>query len=459
MENNLDKYFQDKLHERKFEMKEEYWLGAQKLLEADERKRKRRVLFWWFSGGLGLLLVGLMGWLLLGENGTDRASTNPTQQVASEGGPVAQNGQAVQPEKGNSAMVVEQPDSVSAARAGASFADGEKNKKKVEVGNASAVFKKSESTDKQRVAKQKSQSQIGAQQSKNSTEDGEKHGEMAIETKSKTISEAASNNDQYTSSTENAKPQKSESALGFERIANLEKLPILFAYVVGNFEEKVLATTTQKIIPQQPRQWHFGLMASQLAFPQVDSGEQRLLGQRMGLVVRCDFRSGLYLSTGMQYHRRVGTFGPSAEAFGRNYRFGLELDTLQLRPNGLHYLGLPIVIGFERNRHQLEAGLLLDYLAGVRGQVGSYRKQGEPPVKVFTATETGWMERTGYRKFVPTAQLAYRYNLVGQWSLGLNLNYQLGGIFDRKFDRPTRNYLLQERGKFHLGLQAVYLFN
>jgi hypothetical protein len=35
MENNFDKIFKDKLENRKFEMKPEYWAGAEALIEAD----------------------------------------------------------------------------------------------------------------------------------------------------------------------------------------------------------------------------------------------------------------------------------------------------------------------------------------------------------------------------------------------------------------------------------------
>ena len=57
MENNLDKYFKDNLHDRKFEMKEEYWLGAEKLLEAQERRRKRRGIFF---PRMGICQVGAL---------------------------------------------------------------------------------------------------------------------------------------------------------------------------------------------------------------------------------------------------------------------------------------------------------------------------------------------------------------------------------------------------------------
>ena len=94
MENNLDKYFKDNLHGRKFEMKEEFWLGAEKLLEAQERRRKRRGIFWWFGGGLAVLSLVALGWWFLGENGIANQAVVPskiaeqTQTPNSEASPV-----------------------------------------------------------------------------------------------------------------------------------------------------------------------------------------------------------------------------------------------------------------------------------------------------------------------------------------------------------------------------------
>ena len=81
MENKLDKYFRDNLHDRRFEMKEEYWLGAEKLLDEQDRRRKRRVGFWWFGGGSAMVVLMLLGWWLLGKNDGANPSA-PTSQRA-----------------------------------------------------------------------------------------------------------------------------------------------------------------------------------------------------------------------------------------------------------------------------------------------------------------------------------------------------------------------------------------
>lgn len=60
--NQLSYLLKKKLADKSFEYKEEYWLAAEQLIEADEQKR--RIPFWWMWG-LGLVLaLGLIGMLV-----------------------------------------------------------------------------------------------------------------------------------------------------------------------------------------------------------------------------------------------------------------------------------------------------------------------------------------------------------------------------------------------------------
>ena len=61
MENNFDNFFKNKLEHRKFEMKPEFWEGAEALIEADEKSGNRRGFFVWFRfasfAGLSIFFV------------------------------------------------------------------------------------------------------------------------------------------------------------------------------------------------------------------------------------------------------------------------------------------------------------------------------------------------------------------------------------------------------------------
>jgi hypothetical protein len=240
-----------------------------------------------------------------------------------------------------------------------------------------------------------------------------------------------------------------------ERISDLDFLAIIRPIVKGNYAQQLLETKTQKIDVKSQKEWQINLTAMQVAQLRTQ-GEKTFLGQRLGIQLRRNLRSDWYIATGLQYHRRIGSFDASDLAQQRNYRFGLELDTIVLRPSSLHYVGLPISLGFDRNKHRIEGGISLDYLAGVRGEIGSYQKQGEPPIKVFEASKTGWMITDGYNRFVPSAQFGYHYQIARRWSLGFNANFLLGSILDESYEQPFDSYRLKETGKLSFGAQITY---
>ncbi|MBI1227646.1 MAG: outer membrane beta-barrel protein [Bacteroidetes bacterium] len=457
MENNLDKYFKDNLHDRKFEMKEEYWLGAEKLLDAQDKRRKRRVVFWWFGGGLGaLILVGFSFWIFSETNGKKTAYN--TSNIAVQSMPTEASTSL--PNKENSGNEPVQMSKLEPLENQLS-----------NIENTSNFHQDIRTTNKQPTENQTIAQSISSKgsvvQSILYSSDKLKNNTKIINTQS--LNPEISNPDFSTNSEiKNTKNQVSEildlnlkeaEEIQFEKMASPNFLAVLPYFVTGDLSKRDLSTSVQDIDVANPPRLHIGLLASQLLIPNPRKDEKTFIGQRAGLVVRYDFRNEFYLSSGLQYLHRTGTFDASKSATQRNYRFGLEIDTLELRTTSLHYAGIPVLLGWEHNQHQLEAGFLLDFLTGVRGETGSYQKQGEPPVKVFKTEKSGWVNSDGYRRITPTLQLTYRYNIVGHWSLGLSANYMIGGILDNNFIPPVNSYLLKETEKFQLGAQVVYLLN
>lgn len=456
MENNLDKYFRDNLNDRKFEFKDEYWLGAQQLLEADERRRKRRGLFWWFGGGLALLGLVSLGWVILSEKG----SGEPTTKIVS-------NSTNPAPATIVTAPILEEKNTTDT---GVQTESSEAKAAKIHSGktlqNHQPPTRKT--IDNQQITNKKSRSlflnttnnNTQTNQGKTSQSNALNNGAVATEIGSSQLAQQPSTGGQ--AQNENLTTSVSENTdLGLVRQTTPDFLAILPAFVRGDFGKKDLATSTQptKIEVAKQRKLHFGLTASGLFRPGIGGGEKTLLGFRIGPAIRLELREGWYIGTGLAYQRRSGSFEATQLATARNYRFGLELDTLLLRPNSLHYLSVPLLLGWQHNQHQLEAGLQLDYLTGVHGESGSYQRQGEPPVKHFTTEETGWIATDGYRRITPTAQVGYRYLLGKNWSVGVSANFTIGGILDSGFEPPLGGFLLKESDKFFIGMQMVYFIN
>ncbi|MCC6725986.1 MAG: hypothetical protein IT258_15885, partial [Saprospiraceae bacterium] len=424
--------------------------------EAEEERRKRRGL-WWFYGELGLLLL-----IVLFLNANNHSKLD--KQALQDSRVTTSSSINDKPLSINDEEVKTKSEAIENTSKAETLSNASSNSKLEKTGSITQFNKHS----KQAIAANGFGKTVNfptkikdKKTGSNNASGNTKEGIFGTKTADKSLNPndielIAQKESNLVSGNKTATDSASSLNLA-SRVLNLENIAILRPHLISISEEKTLATEVQKIIPVHTQRLRYGLAASQLLYPQSKSGQAKLIGQRAGIFIRYDLNNGFYLGSGLQYQRRVGTFGPSKEATARNYRFGLELDTLALRPNSLHYAGVPLVLGWIHRRHELEAGLQLDYLMGVWGEVGSYQRKGEPAVRRFVAKDAGWLEKTGYRNFTPTAQLTYRYNLAGRWSIGVSANYILGGVFDPGFDKPTSKYLLQETGNFHLGLQAIYL--
>jgi len=443
MENKLDKYFKDNLHDRKFEMKEDYWLAAEKLLDAQDERRKRRVFFWWFNAGAGLLLLAGLAWFILGKNG-QVASSKPTSE------PTMTTSKPNSPET----TIAEQNPALEIAEANTNEVASSSTIKQKTAGNAMEMPVIVETANQRKaVHNQAVTSKI-------------KHSTLAsVEMKSDSKNVQFQSEAAQTGHTENkamptmqVDPMSAIASLT-EQVVAPDILAARFAFLDYVTEKPLVKAINDKIEPVKTTWFHIGIVAAQMLQPNPAKDENMRLGNQLGLALKYDLNADFYLASGINYAYRTGHFDATKQAEQRNYRFGLELDTLLLRPTSLHYIGIPLALGWQHNRHNIEAGIQLDYLAGVRGETGSIRKQGEPPVKVFVADKKGWVTADGYRRITPTLQMGYNFRIARMFAVGLTANYTLGGILDPNYKPNLNSYLLKESDKFFVNLKAIYFFN
>lgn len=431
-------------------MKEEYWLEAEKMLEAQDERRKRRIGFWWFGGGLGVLLLVGFGIWIFGKN--DLQKNHSTQShIAIKSPEIDANSSQNTGVKTLEKAGIETTESPSSNFKNLPEAQHDKT----------TLTRSEKQYDEEKITRSLSPKSKSKYAELKNSDDTKINAQSSIE-KSVAVADFPASSPSESSHSEALQALDSKSienpTAENERGTTPDFLTLLPYYVTGDFVNKELATTAQDIDVANPRKLHFGLLASQLLIPK-SAGDKTFIGQRGGLVIQYDFKNEFHLCSGMQYLRRTGSFDASKTAIQHNYRFGLELQELELRPTSLHYLSLPILLGWGHNGHELEAGFSIDYLAGVRGETGSYQKQGDPPVKVFKAEKSGWVTSDGYRRIAPTLQLIYGYKLMDRWSIGLSANYSVGGIIDKNYVPPVGSFLMKESEKFQLGAFLVYFFN
>ena len=412
MKQSIDTYFKEKLFAREFEMNQDHWQQALELLEDNESKKRRGLLFWWSGGIFSSLAIIAMFLFLNNENKSN--NTINTAQIEIENKLVKTEEVSI---KGPKKPI--------------------ENKSKLAT-KVNRVNNNSEKTVNKPLQKNKNLINELLITDLNKPQDLVKGGEKINENEKPNIEL-------------NKKENKSTNLFSLKKIA-----PLLIL-VKGNFTKN----NEQELDPEnacfRPNPFHIGLTASQLMQPFPKSGENLITAHAAGIVAQYDLNKNWFISSGAQYMRRDGHFMASKMTETRNYRFGLELMENEMRPSSLHYISLPLMVGRQKGHHLLEGGILFDFLIGVRGEIGKLEKT-DPDVnkKEFVAQEKGWIAENGFTKFNVSPSLGYRYRVNKELSFGISVQYALNRLAD---EPEMGDYILRENDRLQLRAQAVYFLN
>ncbi len=402
MDHKLDKYFREQLSQREHPFQEAYWEAARTLLQ--RRKRRRRLFFWLFFG-MGVIAVAWLLWpvseITAPPQQVERAIAQPKAPSANERDAIARTA----PKAGTTTELAGN------STPGTAGPTGERNLYK----NRSANLK-------------------GIVPSVN-------------EAPSDALPSAPREQRELTTQTDT--PVSRRSTVG-----NLASLPCPAPGTLSlPWEQRFV-----KPLERKSKAWLLQNWSVELS--QVFTAEHRQPLNRNGyrLVLRKDHRleQGIYLFGSAGYEYRSGTFEASKVAVGRNYRFGLELDSQFLKPNSLHFLELSVGAGFGRKHHQVELSLSPRYLMGVRGERGFYRRveNTHPPEKEFVPVEAGWLVEDGFRRLAFAAGAAYWFRFNQRTAAGFSAHFQPGGLMVEGYSPPVGNYILKESGEWTFRLSA-----
>ena len=413
MKQNIDTYFKEKLSNRQFELKDAYWKEAEAMLMAAEKKKRRGMLFWWFGGLAPLVAVSLF--FIFGYENTTSDAVLKEQPQLIESEPVE-----VMPAIKNQ-VIEDMKNTPSVADSKVERPVAENRHAGEVVTKLSAPAPRAVLTDFSVLPK---------------IETAEK-GMQLEETPSPSSAE---------------KPKKIEKKSILKRLAVPKVLSNISLFVDGNFDKEFPTKNTC----YKPSPFHFGVSAAQLMQVAPKSGENLITAFYGGIVFQYDLNKRWFVSSGLGYQRRAGHYEASKITEMRNYRFGLELMENLLRPTSLHYLEMPFLVGWKKGHHLLEGGILVDYLTGVRGEIGKLEKvDNERMTKEFIAHEKGWISEDGFTRWNVSPSVGYRYRVNKELSFGLSAQYNLRPLTNK--EPIFGDYILQEDDRFNVRLQAVYL--
>ncbi|MAT56199.1 MAG: hypothetical protein CMN32_17145 [Saprospirales bacterium] len=401
MDHKLDQYFREQLSKREHPFDEAYWEAAQALLQ--RRKRRRRLFFWlFFATG-----VIASGWLLWPATETPAPQPKVEASVAQRTRPSLNESRPVE---GSNAG----PET--STRPGGNTAAG---------------------TDRTRTAERRSGNRPVAVPDFFPSANNEPPAPAPPEPASQGLA----------ATTPAGAIAKSAATA---KVENLTALPYPTPALLPLPWER-------RFVHQQEhleKSWllqNWSVEVSQVFTPGLERN-----GFRLALRKDHWLEKGLYLFGSAAYEYRTGTFEASKVAVGRNYRFGLELDSQFLKPNSLHYLELTMGLGLSKKRHQLELSLSPRLLMGIRGARGFYRRveNTHPPEKEFVQVDAGWLVEDGFKRFGLGTGAAYWFRFNQQTAIGISGHFQPGGITEKGYAPPLGNYILKESGEWTFRLSA-----
>ena len=401
MAQNIDTYFKQKLEHRTFELKDAYWQEAAALLDAEDKKKKRAFVFWWTGGLLGM---ALLAFVLFNKNNMANNSVK-AQQVFIE------NKTDANTQKENIVASEESEKEL--------INPVEKNNKNNSLTNKGiSTIKKENNNPSNLIA-------VNIPENKNEL--------IAIEN-----------------------PANNKSTLIIDKKSAPDNLDHLLIFVNGEKENEEKLDLKDVNGCFQPSPWHIGVTAAQLMQAYPKSGENLITGFYAGVVGQYDLNKNWFVSAGLGYTRRGGHYEAAKMTETRMYRFGLELMEDQLRPSSLHYATATLSAGWKKGHHLFEGGLILDYLAGVRGEKGKLEKtDAEEPIKDFVPYQKGWIDEEGITPFNVSPMVGYRYRVNKELSFGMAVQYAVRPLTNKAPEMGE--YILKENDRFNLRLNAVYL--
>lgn len=461
---NIDDFMRQKFNNdpdapgARFEFREEYWEQAQALIEADEarrRKRRRRLLWWLFAG----LLAGVVGGYGIRQSDLHQknGANNPEQQITGartdRGNPAQAGGAAgmTGPENSGSTETGVSKSGVSPAKQGLSDDQNDrmqnidnqniKSKKGIGEGTSPAAIAVSprdrniplkENNIRQAPALRAASESNKPEQQDAGVDQTYRKGNAAETRREKTAPSTANNTTSGADSSQtgvNGVAPAEQAELSLE---NFSPIPTLLR-LLNPLPRKPDISTPQPapdiIRPVHDPRFSFGIQASASWYQ--PSPDKRWLGGTGGVFARYRLRADWSLSAGAQWRFLPGDWSGSDSLSSEQvrYSFGYERDDWKLENRGLHFIEIPLGIGWKHRNLRLEGGLAPAMLLGV--QANLIRRhleslQSDAHADGVVEKNRIWTDKAPYRAFYTAGFVGAEWQITRHW-----------GISARGFYRPA----------------------
>lgn len=398
--NKLDTFIRQKLAEQAHPYKEEHWLAAEELIEADKRnRRKRGFLFFLWGGflGIGLVLVGLGLWGLLWRKALDQDRVNSSSAIAS---------------------VVPQLDS-----------------QLVPTFNEEMTNPSRQVPERTKTA---TQAMIGPAQAKPSPNSPKRYNEGVADMRS-----WIDNPDEQQQPIQAFMPAQTQSKRLDTVAINpyeewIEQRPFRLSnrlsFSSQNIDWLDWKANRHALAVEIGAQWS----------PTWEAQGSGSIHPLAGLHYRYWINPNWRVSLGVRY---AGRGGLSSDYRFSDVQFGLgrqQIDSV-FQPNRLHRLEIPLRIEKHlTGRHYLSAGIAVSWLLETTGQIQIIERTNSEVVDQ-SRIQTGGL-RYGFKRLDPRLELGYGYYVGAGTQLKVSAVYGLSDLTERSFFE-------QDRFDRHLGIR------
>ena len=473
IEEEYNKLMSDKLNARSFEASEQDWDAALALIEAHDKKKKRRFLFWILPTG-GLLLTGVIIFALLPSQtdhnlavaqAKDELTTiaQPQAKVeelttlsAEEQKNKSENKTSTQTKEVETTAVVN-----TAQKSGAEKNERKKDQKQVvtegtpenKPSNGAHENKDGATTTKKKRSETNTTSNSAKQEEKivaviPKIEKEEKRSEITSLASNPSIKkepEAAITTTVTSTETATLIPKEETASTTTPEKNDPVVVPEKEVAKVDSAAktEKIL----EPIVPSTSRFEFYALGAGQ--FTPIKDPSQKFfdkINPMGGLYFVRSFVNGFGFGSGLFYSvYSASTLDPRVyRSVGQE--FGYKALVTEIAPDKLHYGRVPLFLTYSFKKNRIFAGVQTSYIALVRSKVYTYNEAYG--VNNDQKTEHTFGYTNGISKFDVSINLAFSRTVYQKFGLGIGMDYGFKDVKDNayfssnKFDRNISFQLL-----------------
>ena len=437
MKHQLDDFIKGKFENRTFEFNDSYWMNAQALIEADEKKKKRKMILFYFAGIASIAMIAAFSYYL----GTQKVNTIVEQDIAQT--------ESIQTETDNTQTDNTQSDNTQTESTQTESTqtintdntptlkqdqEFETPEKLVTVGEAipqSVVeSKKTIAPITSSIAKTElyAQKQVVSDNKPANTNSNAKS--IGKESPDLNVSNQAM---------ASQKPRVKEDVLNLQKLSMASLMPL--NYELSEFSADGLLRTSDltndlsssyNSVPK----FYMGLKAGALLYLPAQK-----VGYHAGINFGYRFNRNISLEAELFYSVLRNKYNVVDQAELTTYSFGRQDSNFEINPEEIHSTELPLFVNFAFGsnagkdfltadrflRHNVNFGASVSFVNGIKGNLSQSFDNNEIADPV-----SGWLNSDYYNKLNYNLLFGYDFALTKALKIGLRAKYQLNDLYNNE---------------------------